>query len=174
MNSTGSMASMVSAAVHTYASSEVRENATEGNKQCVKIVSTPVKVGSIVAASANGTITTGRLKAGSMTASSKDNCSFLDFSSTDVDANGDPFYAVLNNKPDAMKVWVKFKAGDGNKNPKATISALLTNGNMVQDPEDDKYAANIIARANNSSIESKDEWQEITIPFTYDNAGGNA
>ena len=40
----------------------------------------------------------------------------------------------------------------------------------VQDPEDDKYAANIIARANNSSIESKDEWQEITIPFTYDNA----
>ena len=169
MSSTGSMADAVSAAVHTYASSEVRENAAEDNKQCVKIVSTPVKVGSIVAASANGTITTGRLKAGSMTASSKDNCSFLDFSATAVDANGDPFYAVLNNKPDAMKVWVKFKAGDGNKNPKATISALLTNGNMVQDPEDDKYAANIIGRANNSSIESKDEWQEITIPFTYDN-----
>ena len=103
---TGSMAGMVSAAVHTYASSEVRENAAEDNKQCVKIVSTPVKVGPIVAASANGTITTGRLKAGNMTASSKDNCSFLDFSSTDVDANGDPFYAVLNNKPDAMKVWV--------------------------------------------------------------------
>ena len=73
MSSTGSMASMVSAAIHTYASSEVRENAAEDNKQCVKIVSTPVKVGSIVAASANGTITTGRLKAGSMTASSKDN-----------------------------------------------------------------------------------------------------
>ena len=170
MSSTGSMASRVSAAVHTYASSEVRENAAEDNKQCVKIVSSPVKVGSIVAASANGTITTGRLKAGNMNASSKDNCSFLDFSSTDVDANGDPFYAVLNNKPDAMKVWVKFKAGDGNKNPKATISALLTNGKMAQDPEDEQYAANIIARAQNSSIESKDEWQEITIPFTYDNA----
>lgn len=169
MSSTGSMAGMVSAAVHTYASSEVRENAAEDNKQCVKIVSTPVKVGSLVAASANGTITTGRLKAGSMTASSKDNCSFLDFSSTGVDANGDPFYTVLNNKPDAMKVWVKFKAGEGNKNPKATISALLTNGNYAQDPEDDKYASNIIGRAQNSSIESKDEWQEITIPFTYDN-----
>ena len=168
MSSTGSMASMVSSPVHTYASSEVRENAAEDNKQCVKVVSTPVKVG-WVAASANGTITTGRLKAGSMTASSKDNCSFLDFSSTDVDANGDPFYAVLNNKPDAMKVWVKFKAGDGNKNPKATISALLTNGEYAQDPEDDKYASNIIGRAQNSSIESKDEWQEITIPFTYDN-----
>ena len=166
MSSTGSMAGMVSAAVHTYASSEVRENATKDNKQCVKIVSTPVKVGLIVAASANGTITTGRLKAGNMTA---DNCSFLDFTSKDVDANGDPFYAVLNNKPDAMKVWVKFKAGDGNKHPKATISALLTNGEYAQDPEDDKHAANIIARANNSSIESKDEWQEITIPFTYDN-----
>ena len=169
MSSTGSMAGTVSAAVHTYASSEVRENAAEDNKQCVKIVSTPVKVGTLVVASANGTITTGRLKAGSMNASSKDNCSFLDFSSTDVDANGDPFYAVLNNKPDAMKVWVKFKAGEGNKNPKATISALLTNGNYAQDPEDDKYASNIIGRAQNSSIESKDEWQEITIPFTYDN-----
>ena len=169
MSSTGSLAGTVSAAVHTYASSEVRENAAEDNKQCVKIISTPVKVGSLVTASANGTITTGRLKAGNMSPSSKDNCSFLDFSSTGVDANGDPFYAVLNNKSDSMKVWVKFKAGDGNKNPKATISALLTNGKYAQDPEDDKHAANIIARANNSSIESKDEWQEITIPFTYDN-----
>ena len=167
MSSTGSM---VSEPVHTYESAEVRENAAEDNKKCVKIVSTPVKFMGMVMASANGTITTGRLQAGSADATSNKNCSFLDFSSTDVDANGDPFYAVLNNKPDAMKVWVKFKAGDGNKNPKATISALLTNGNMVQDPEDEQYAANIIARAQNSSIESKDEWQEITIPFTYDNA----
>ena len=45
----------------------------------------------MVVASANGTITTGRLKAGSMTASSKDNCSFLDFTSKDVDANGEPY-----------------------------------------------------------------------------------
>lgn len=170
MSSTGDLASMVSEPVHTYESAEVRENAAEDNKKCVKIVSTPVKFMGMVMASANGTITTGRLQAGSADATSNKNCSFLDFSSTDVDANGDPFYAVLNNKPDAMKVWVKFKAGDGNKNPKATISALLTNGNMVQDPEDEQYAANIIARAQNSSIESKDEWQEITIPFTYDNA----
>ena len=170
MSSTGSVASMVSEPVHTYESAEVRENAAEDNKKCVKIVSTPVKFMGMVVASANGTITTGRLQAGSADATSNKNCSFLDFNSTDVDANGDPFYAVLNNKPDAMKVWVKFKAGDGNKNPKATISALLTNGEYAQDPEDDKYAANIIARANNSSIESKDEWQEITIPFTYDNA----
>lgn len=169
MSSTGSVASMVSEPVHTYESAEVRENAAEDNKKCVKIVSTPVKFMGMVVASANGTITTGRLQAGSADATSNKNCSFLDFTSTDVDANGDPFYAVLNNKPDAMKVWVKFKAGDGNKNPKATISALLTNGEYAQDPEDDKYAANIIARANNSSIESKDEWQEITIPFTYNN-----
>lgn len=170
MSSTGNVASMVSEPVHTYESAEVRENAAEDNKKCVKIVSTPVKFMGMVVASANGTITTGRLQAGSADATSNKNCSFLDFSSTDVDANGDPFYAVLNNKPDAMKVWVKFKAGDGNKNPKATISALLTNGKMAQDPEDEQYAANIIARAQNSSIESKDEWQEITIPFTYDNA----
>lgn len=42
--------------------------------------------------------------------------------------NGDPYYAVLNNKPDAIKAWVKFKAGDDNNNPTASISALLSNG----------------------------------------------
>lgn len=89
-----------------------------------------IKFGSLerIVASANGTITTGRLQAGSMTASDKANCAFLDFSLTNKDGNGDPYYAVLNNKPDAIKAWVKFKAGDGNNNPTASISALLSNG----------------------------------------------
>jgi len=174
MSSTGSMASMVSSPVHTFISNDVRkeEGSEDGqteNKSCVKIVSTPVKVFGIAAASANGTITTGQLNAGSYTATSTDNNAFLDFANTNTDGNGDPFYAVLNNKPDAMKVWVKFHAGDGNQNPQATISALLTNGEKVQDPEVDTYKSNIIARANKSDIASSDEWQQITIPFTYEN-----
>lgn len=173
MSSTGSLKGSVSTATHTWESSDVRPSAADEeeptNKTCVKIASTPVKFGSLVIASANGTITTGRLNAGSTSASNKANNSFLDFSSEELDGNGDPFYAVLNNKPDSIKVWVKFHAGAGNKNPQATISALLSNGEKIQDPEDATYAANIIARANKSDIASTDEWQQISVPFTYDN-----
>lgn len=180
MSSTGSLSGSVSGAIHTFISTDVRKEDVNGdgvindedqtdNKNCVKIVSTPVKVGNYVAASANGTITTGQLNTGSMIASDAKNNAFLNFENTATDGNSDPFYAVLNNKPDAMKVWVKFHAGEGNKNPHATVSALLTNGQNVQDPEKDDYKNNIIARANKSDIASSDEWQQITIPFTYDN-----
>lgn len=169
-SASGSLVGQVAGITHTWISTDVRANAETESKNCVKIASAPVKVGIITAASANGTITTGRLQAGSMTPTDKANCSFLDFSKTDVDGNGDPFYAVLNNKPDSINIWVKYHAGADNKNPHATISALLTNGEYTQDPEDSKYASNIIARANNSAIESTNEWQKISIPFTYDNS----
>lgn len=180
MSSTGSLKSAVSSAVHTFISNDVRKEDANGdgvindddltnNKSCVKIVSTPVKLGSMVIASANGTLTTGQLNAGSMSAADAQNNAFLDFENTATDGNGDPFYAVLNNKPDSIKVWVKFHAGEGNNNPQATVSAILTNGKKVQDPEIDDYKANIIARASKSDIASTDEWQQITIPFTYEN-----
>lgn len=177
MSSTGLLKGSVSTATHTFISEDVRkqeanddsDEAQTENKSCVKIVSTPVKIFGVTAASANGTITTGQLNAGSATASDPKNNAFLNFENTATDGNGDPFYAVLNNKPDSIKVWVKFHAGEGNKNPQATISALLTNGQNVQDPEVDDYKSNIIARANKSDIESTDEWQQITIPFKYDN-----
>ena len=168
-SASGSLVGQVAGITHTWISTDVRANAETGSQKCVKVASAPVKVGSLVLASANGTITTGRLQAGSMSPTDKANCSFLDFAKTDVDGNGDPFYAVLNNKPDSINVWVKYHAGADNKNPHATISALLTNGEYAQDPEDSKYASHIIARANNSAIASTDEWQKISIPFTYDN-----
>lgn len=170
MTASGSFASNVATATHTYIDSNVRTKAEDANTvstKCVKIISTPVKLGNKIIASANGTITTGRLQAGSMTASSNQNCSFLDFTNTNKDGNNDPYYTVLNNKPDAMKVWVKYQAGEGNtENAKATISAILSNGGKIQDPKDDQYNANIIAEAKNSEI-TNTEWQQITIPFTY-------
>lgn len=176
MSATGSQAERVASIVHTWSSTDVRTNPSTGSTKSVKVASAPVKIQvgttSRVVASANGTITTGRLKAGSMLASSKDNCSFLDFTSKDKDGNGDPFYAILNNKPDAVKVWVKYSAGDGNKNPQATISAILTNGQYAQDPEKDKYNDNIIARASKTDIASNNKWEQIEIPFTYSNIEG--
>lgn len=177
MSATGNLVSQVANITHTWVSNEVRSDAAESNKTCVKVASAPVKLklGLIerVIASANGTITTGRLQAGSPDATDKANCAFLDFTKSDTDGNGDPFFAVLNNKPDAIKAWVKFQAGDGNKNPYASLSALLSNGKKIQDPEDSQYNDNIIARASNTTIASTGTWQQIEVPFIYSNIGDN-
>lgn len=116
---------------------------------------------------ANGTMTTGRLHAGSMSAANKANNSTLDFSDKGKDGNGDPFYPIFTTKPDAMTVWVKYK-GNVKDHPYATVKAILAN-DRVQDPEKDDYKKNVIARAANAQIESKDAWQELNIPFEYAN-----
>lgn len=161
MSSTGSLAGIVSGTPHTWKSDDVRPNSTGNTSVLVK---SAALFGSI---SANGTITTGRLKAGNMIAENPDNNSFLDLSNTDKDANGDPFYTKLDCYPDSIAMWVKFHAGKGNANPTALVSAVLTDGNYYQDPEDNDYT-NVIAKAQYSSIESKGEvWQRIVVPFDY-------
>ena len=124
--------------------------------------------------SANGTMTTGRLQAGSLTPTDAANCSFLDMSSTDTDGNGDPFYTVLNGRPDALSVWVKYKQGQVNEQyPYATVSAVITDGTRYQDPEDKAYT-NVVAKAQDKTIESKGfEWQNLVIPFDYASYASN-
>lgn len=123
---------------------------------------------------ANGTMTTGRLQAGSITATDAANCSFLEMSSTDTDGNGDPFYTVLNGRPDALSVWVKYKQGQVNEQyPYATVSAVITDGTRYQDPEDKAYT-NVVAKAQDKTIESKGfEWQNLVIPFDYTSYASN-
>lgn len=123
---------------------------------------------------ANGTMTTGRLQAGSLTATDAANCSFLDMSSTDTDGNGDPFYTILNGRPDALSVWVKYKQGQVNEQyPYATVSAVITDGTRYQDPEDKAYT-NVVAKAQDKTIESKGfEWQNLVIPFDYTSYASN-
>lgn len=130
---------------------------------CVKVQS------DIIAGTpANGTMTTGRLHAGSMSAANKANNSTLDFSDKGKDGNGDPFYPIFTTKPDAMTVWVKFK-GNVKEHPYATVKAILAN-DRVQDPEKDDYKKNVIARAANAQIKSNNfAWQELNIPFEYAN-----
>lgn len=169
MSCTGSLASAVASNTHTYVSNEVRPG-TEGTKS-VKLQSCSV-MGFI---SANGTLTTGRLNAGSITADNTDNHSFIDLTNTDVDGNGDPFYTKVEGCPDSLVVWLKFHAGSGNKNPQALVSAVLTDGTYYQDPEDSKTTYNnIAAKANCKTIESKgEEWQRISIPFDYETYSAN-
>lgn len=160
------LASLLETALYskdTYISNETRPGST--GKQSVKLTSSMV----LGIQPANGTMTTGRLQAGSLSPEDAANCSFLDMSKTDVDGNGDPFYTVMPNTPDSIAVWVKFKQGTiaDSKNKYATISAIITDGTYYQDPENKTYT-NVVAKAQNKTIESKDfTWQRISVPFNY-------
>ncbi len=123
---------------------------------------------------ANGTMTTGRMNAASMSAAdSKGNYAYLDMSSTDKDGNGDPFYTPLYSRPDAVSVWVKFSQGTPNSDhPYATVSAVITDGTYYQDPENtenngNKPYTNVVAKAKNNTIATTGgQWKQIVIPFT--------
>ncbi len=141
---------------------EMSENGIN-DSYCARIFST-----SIFGIVANGTMTTGRMNAGSMLASDKANHAYLDMSKTDLDGNGDPFYVTLTHRPDSLVLWVNFKQGKANHDhPYATVSAIITDGDYYQDPEDTDYK-NYLAKAKNNTIKvTNGQWQRISIPFTY-------
>ena len=132
---------------------------------CLKLV--PRNVANI--ALANGTITTGRMHAGSITASSTSNHAQMDMSVTET-SNGTPYYAELSEKPDYIAAWLKFISNDS-ENPYATISAIITDGTYYQDPENKEYT-NVYAKAKNAGIVSNGgKWQRIVVPFTIQDGG---
>ena len=104
-------------------------------------------------------MTTGRMVAGSTTAKDPKNHAETNISNTDKDANGDPFYTLMDGRPDAVKVWAKTKVKSGD----ATISAVITDGTYYQDPEDKTYN-NVFSKAQ-SAINTGEQWQEIVVPF---------
>lgn len=165
-SATGSKKKYVGSSIDTYKEdNDKRTGSTD--KRCVKIQSSIVKVVGIEK-QANGTMTTGRLYAGSTSATDPANNSTMDFADKGTDGNGDPFYPIFTTKPDAMTVWVKFK-GNVKEHPYATVKAILAN-DKVQDPEIDDYKKNVIARAANAKIKSNNfAWQELNIPFEYAN-----
>lgn len=135
-------------------------------------VSARIFATSIFGIVANGTMTTGRMNAGSASASNTQNNAYLDMSMTDTDGNGDPYYIPLSSRPDSVVAWVKFKQGKvNNSHPYATISAVITDGTYYQDPEDKAYS-NVVAKAKDDKIvTTNDQWVRISAPFVYtDNA----
>jgi hypothetical protein len=152
---------------HTFISDSIRPGST-GNHS---LLITSSKILFVIA---NGTVTTGRLNAGSYSAADVANHSWLDLDSTDVDANGDPFYQYMNGRPDSLVVWVKFKQATPNaQHPYATVSAAITDGTYFQMPDTLQYT-NILALARNSTIATNGNvWQRLSIPFDYDSYVGN-
>ena len=118
---------------------------------------------------ANGTMTTGRMNAASMSADdASGNYAYLDMSQSELDGNGDPYYTPLYSVPDEVAVWVKFKQATPNAaHPYATLSAVVTDGTRYQEPENQTYT-NVVAKANNSQIATTGgQWVRVTAPFTY-------
>lgn len=169
LSATGDLAEAQNAfsnGVHTASSNDVRPG-TKGKSSIL------VKATTVFGFVANGTITTGRMNAGAMSATDPNNHAFLDITNKDKDANGDPFYTLLAGQPDSLAVWVKFKQATAQpKHPYATVNAVITDGTRYQDPEDKAYS-NVVAKATDTKIASEDKWVRLSIPFDYDKYAAN-
>ncbi len=138
------------------------EDAYSG-KYSARLVST-----SIFGIVANGTMTTGRLNAGSMSAADVQNHSYMDCSSTDTDKYGDPFYQQLTERPDSIAFWVKFTQGTPNAaHPYATMSAVITDGTYYQDPENNTYTNKVATAKNNTIAVTNGQWVRCVTAFDY-------
>lgn len=158
----GNLAGFVSSTPHTFISEEHAPSST--GKYSVMLTS--LQIGRIVA---NGTLTTGRLHAGAMSADDSKNNAYLDKSKEDVDNYGAPFYQYMDGTPDSLAVWVKFIQGTPQEaHPYATISTVITDGTYYQEPCDKEYTNIFGVARNNKIVTNNGEWQRLVIPFDYD------
>lgn len=159
----GSQSGVVSGSKHTEPYDEVRPGT--GGEKSLRLTATRIAL-----FIANGTVTNGRMNAGSMSASNTANHAEMSLSDTDTDGNGDPFYTVLNGRPDSLTVWVKFNQGrTTSAHPYATVSSYITDGTYFQDPQDRTYN-NVAASARDNRIAATgSSWRRISVPFAYNN-----
>ena len=127
--------------------------------------------GSIFGIVANGTMTNGRLMAGSMSATSTDNHAEMDKSKTNTDTNGDLFYMPLYAKPDKFNVWLKYTQGTANPEYKASVSVKTFDGTYYQEPVDKTYT-NLSGSIVGGAISAGD-WTFYSFPFDYDSYAAN-
>lgn len=169
--SVGGSAVFVAFAKSTDHTSKNTESLHEGTlgEYCLKLV--PRNLG---IALANGTISTGRMNAGAYSAKDPKNHAQMDISVT-ATSNGFPFYALLNQRPTALSVWVKFTQGTAStEHPYATVSAAITNGNYYQEPTANNDSSVVIGYAQNKEISSNGGvWQHLYVPFRYDSKNFN-
>lgn len=119
---------------------------------------------------ANGTMTNGILNAGALSATDPGNHSETDLSSTNKDANGDPFSTPINAKPDAVKFWLRFNQADPSATadyPYASFNAVITNGTYYQDPEDKTYKNKVAVATPNLENMRAGDWRQVTCDFDY-------
>ena len=122
--------------------------------------------GSFIGIVANGTMTNGKLMAGSYDANSPDNHAEMDM------ANGtNDFYMPLYAKPDKFNVWLKYTQGTANANNKANVSVKTFDGTYYQEPTDKTYT-NLSGSIVGGPIAVCD-WTHFSFDFDYDSYAAN-
>lgn len=158
----GDLAGFVSGTPHTFISEEHAPGSTGQHSVLVTSVDMWLAI-------ANGTLTTGRLHAGAVSADDSKNNAYLDMSKEDVDKYKAPFYQYMDGTPDSLAVWVKFIQGTPQEaHPYATISTAITDGTYYQEPCDKEYTNILGVARNNKIVTNNGEWQRLVIPFDYD------
>ena len=154
---TGSYAGISSGLVSLEQSNDVRSGAT-GH-------SAVMTAGSVLTAIANGTMTNGRLNAGSPFATSTANHAEMDMN------NGtDDYYMPLYAQPDKFNVWLKYT--NSNSNHKASVSVKTFDGTYYQEPTDKTYT-NLSGSIVGGPIAAGD-WTFYSFPFDYDSYAANS
>lgn len=146
-------------------------NVRPGSKGLTSAVVTCSKVFGVIA---NGTMTNGRLAAGSTDATNTANHSETNLSSTDVDANGDPFATPMYAKPDSVKFWMRFTQAKAQASyPNAAFNAVITDGTYYQDPENKTYTNKVAVAAPNKADMTVGDWRLVACPFDYASYAAN-
>ena len=125
--------------------------------------------GSFFGIVANGTMTNGKLMAGSYSATSYDNHAEMN------KANGtNDFYMPLYAKPDKFNVWLKYEQGKTNANYKASVSVKTFDGTYYQEPYDTVNVefTNLSGSIVGGQIAACD-WTHFSFPFDYDSYAAN-
>ena len=122
--------------------------------------------GSFLNVVANGTMTNGKLMAGSYDANSP-----LNHAEMDKDNGTNDFYMPLYAKPDKFNVWLKYTPGTPDANSKASVSVKTFDGTYYQEPVDKTYT-NLSGSIVGGSIAACD-WTHFTFDFDYDSYAAN-
>lgn len=146
-------------------------NVRPGSKGVTSAVVTSTKVFTVIA---NGTMTNGRLAAGSMWATNSANHSETNLSSNDEDANGDPFATPMYAKPDSVKFWMRFTQAKAQASySNAAFNAVITDGTYYQDPENKTYTNKVAVAAPNKADMTVGDWRLVSCPFDYASYAAN-
>lgn len=118
---------------------------------------------SILGIKANGNMTTGRIHAGAMSATSSENYNYTQRSNSD---HSQPFTAT----PDSMYVWVSFYAQTADA--QAQIDVIIHGDNDFRSPNDNtdltKFKGRAVAQTTRTTQHPLVmEWRRMEVPFVY-------
>ncbi|MCL1850578.1 MAG: T9SS type A sorting domain-containing protein [Bacteroidetes bacterium] len=151
---TGPQASLAQSSAQISRSSDTRHGSNVGYYSC------KINARSIIIAIANGNMTTGRINAGSLTASNPANHNF-------TDPNDNNFNEPWGSTPDSIRFWAKFTPNSATQYARMS-TYIHDNYKFTDTPEGDPNSYNyIVAHAELEWQRGNQGWYQYTIPFDY-------